>query len=117
VTAGDEGGDRLVISLPWIKPEFGSQYGGPLVSPEGWPQLPPPVPGETFAAYWDRAVAGDPFLQQVTPLTSDRRPVPSLDGWRPADLTLEWWETKWPYKVFDRRWDADSPPRGYGLCG
>jgi hypothetical protein len=112
VTGGDEGGDRLVIRLPWLKPEFGSEYGGPLVSPEGWPPRWSPVSGETLAAFWDRTIVEDSFLQQITPLTSDRRPVPSLDGWRPADLTLAWWERKWPFKVFDRRED-DSPPRGY----
>jgi hypothetical protein len=109
---GDEGSGRLLIPLPWVKPEFGSQYGGPLVSPEGWPQLPPPELGETLAAFWDRAIGGDPFLQLITPFTSDRRPVPSLDEGRPADLTLAWWEKKWPYKVFDRSWD-DSSLRGY----
>jgi len=109
---GDEGTGRLVICLPWIKPEFGSQYGGPLESPEGWPQLPQPVPGETLATYSGHAIDGDPFLLKITPLTSDRRPVPSLAECRPADLTLAWWERRWPSKVFDRRED-DSPPRGY----
>jgi hypothetical protein len=112
VTGGDEGSGRLLIRLPWVKPEFGSEYGGPIVSPEGWPRLPPPELGETVAAFWERAIVGDAFLQLITPHTSDRRPVRSLDGRRPADLTLAWWERKWPYKVFDRRWD-DSPPRGY----
>jgi hypothetical protein len=95
-----------------VKPEFGSQYGGPLASPDGWPRLPPSDPGETVAAFIDRAIVGDSFLQLITPLTSDRRPAPSLDGRRPADLTLAWWEREWPYKVFHRMWD-DSPPRGY----
>ena len=50
-----------------MKPEFDSQCGGPLASRDGWPRLPQPDPGETVAAFIDRAIDGDPFLTLNAP--------------------------------------------------
>jgi hypothetical protein len=110
VTGGDDGSGRLVIPLPWEKLEFGSEYGGPLSSPAGWPRLPPPDPGEPVAAFIDRATIEDPFLRSIMPRTS-RGPVPPLAVVRPADLTLLWWGKTWPYKEFSL-WE-DTPPPNY----
>jgi hypothetical protein len=68
-----------------------------------WPLLSPPVPGEPLAAYWDRVIVGDPFVQtllaQGATIRRGLKP-PSLNGMRPADRTLEWWRKRWPYKEF-----------------
>jgi len=112
VTGGGERSGRVVVSLPWEKLEFGTQYGGPLESPEGWPPLWLPEPGETLAALCHRVIDGDAFLQLVTARTSDRRPVPSLDGRRPADLTFAWWEKNWPERASDWPFE-ETLPRGY----
>jgi hypothetical protein len=96
-----EGSGGLIIPLPRVIPEFGSPYGEQLFSPKGWPPHWRPEPGETLAAALDRDINGDRFLRGITPLTSGGRPVPPLDGRRPADLTLARWEKEYPYKVLD----------------
>jgi hypothetical protein len=101
VTDGEDGGGRLVIRL---------NYGEPIVSPDGWPRLPTPEPGEPVAAFVDRAIVGDPFLQFVTSRTSGG-PVPPLAVVRPAERTFAWWEEEWPNRELSL-WD-DPPPRNY----
>ena len=114
MTGGDDGNGHLVIPLPWVKPEFGSQYGGPLFSPDGWPCLPPPEPGETVAAFIDRAIVGDPFLQAVTVRTFQGLVSPRAVV-HPADRIFGWWGEEWPYKeppMF--RWPGEAElPRSY----
>lgn len=97
--SGDEGGRRLVVSLPWYIPEWGSKYGeprygGPAASPAGWPPRVSPVPGENLAALLGRTIA-DPFLQFVTSRTVGGA-LPSLNGRHPAELTFQWWNDRWP---------------------
>jgi hypothetical protein len=104
VTGNSEGGGRdghLVIRLP---------YGDPIVSPDDWPHLPPPNPGETVAAFIDRAIVADPFLRLVVHRTP-QEPVPLLAVARPAERTLPWWEENWPYKE-TVLWEP-PPPRNY----
>jgi hypothetical protein len=93
VTGGDDGDGHLIVRL---------DTGETFVSPDGWPQLPPPESGETVAAFWDRAIIGDAFLQSITARTSRGQKVPRLDGRYPAELTLAWWEKTWPYREFSR---------------
>ena len=102
MTGGDDGDGHLVIRLT---------YGEPLVSPDGWPRLPTPEPGETLAAFLDRAIVGDLFLQSVSSRTPSG-PVPPLDGKRPANLTPAWWEEEWPYAVPNWPWE-EVLPRNY----
>jgi hypothetical protein len=101
VTGDSEGegrGGHLVICL-----DGGETYP----SPDDWPQLPSAEPGETLAAFWDRAIVGDPFLQSVTAHTSH-----NLQGlpWvaRPAEQTFARWEERWPDKVFYRSYDESA---------
>ncbi len=89
VTGGDDGNGRLFFHL-------GS--GKLLVSSDGWPRLPPPEPGETLAAFIDRAIVRDRLLQlfrfhTVWELVSPLAMV------RPAERTLGWWKEKWPYRA------------------
>jgi hypothetical protein len=91
VTDGDEGGGRLVIR---------PMYGDPIVSPDGWPRLPPPDLGESVAVFIDRA---------ITRRTS-RGPVSPLAVVRPAEQTFPWWEERWPSR--EPSWD-DPPPPNY----
>lgn len=71
---------------------------------DDWPRLAAPAPeGESVAAYRDRVIVGDPFVQTVLTWGAtirNRLKFPSLDGMRPADRTVEWWRKTWPYKEF-----------------
>jgi hypothetical protein len=114
--SGDDavGDGRLKIPLPYVKPEFGSWSGGPLFSPDGWPRLPPPDPGETVAAFLDRAIVGDRFLEAVTARTF-QGPVSPLAVVRPADRIFGWWVEEWPYREPSPfPWPAEAElPRSY----
>jgi hypothetical protein len=104
VTGDSEGGGRgghLVIRL-----DGGVTYP----SPNDWPQLPPAEPGETLAAFWDRAIVGDPFLQSIIARTFRNLQGLSLVA-RPAEQTFGRWEERWPDKVFYRSYDES--PRNY----
>jgi hypothetical protein len=96
---GEGGGRHLVIRL-----DGGETYP----SPDDWPQLPPAEPGEeTLAAFWDRAIVGDPFLQSIIARTfRNQQGLPLVA--RPAELTFAWWQKRWPDKVFYRSYD-ESP--------
>jgi hypothetical protein len=68
---------------------------GDLVSPDGWPScMSPPTPGEPIAAYWDRVISRNPFLQAVLARAAGLK-APSLGWMRPADHTFEWWAKTW----------------------
>ena len=107
VTGGDEGGnDRLVIRLPISLVNVETIH-----SPDGWLQLLSAEPGETLAAFWDRAIVRNPFLQSIIARTS-RQPVPSGAVACPAALTLAWWEKTWPDKMFSPYFVTGAKPTG-----
>jgi hypothetical protein len=89
VTGGDDGNGRLFFHLG---------PGKLLVSSDGWPRLPPPEPGETLAAFIDRAIVHGRLLRLFRPYTF-RELVSPLAGVRPAERTLGWWKEKWPYRA------------------
>lgn len=112
MTGADDGGDRLVLHFPWVKPEYGRETGGPLVSPTGWPPRISPAPGEPLEALRQRVVVGDPFLQAVMS-RMPRVPLPVLDGRHPAELTMQWWLEEWP-EAPPKSW-RDKPAEEYYL--
>lgn len=103
VTGGGEGagGPPLIIN----------DYTGGifLASPEGWPGLSLPTPGEPLPAFNDRAIVGHPFVQSILVRAPPGPPglvIPSLEGWRPAWVILERWREKYPDRKLGASWHA-----------
>lgn len=75
----------------------------------GWQRLPPPE-GETLAAYLDRAIFGHPLVQDILSRGASMPgglKLPRLDGARPAERTLAWWEkTYLPFRMF--HWENEK---------
>jgi hypothetical protein len=88
VTGGDDGNGRLFFHV-------GS---GEQLEAADWPRLSPPEPGETVAAFIDRAIVRDRLLRLFRPYTF-RELVSPLAVVRPAERTLGWWKEKWPYRA------------------
>jgi hypothetical protein len=80
-----------------------------LVSPPGWPRLPPPASGEKLAAYLER-LRQDPFVQKVSRYFGEPRPRP----FRPALMTLPKWRERYPDKPIRRGYsDRAASPNYY----
>ena len=106
MTGAGEPDGRLVVIPP---------YGERLVSPAGWPRLPAPKPDEPVAAFFDRAIVGDSFLQLVTSHTH-QRPIRPLAVVHPAERTFSWWVEKWPHKessIWNDLSEDHRPPPNY----
>ena len=74
--------------------------GKPLLSsPDDWPGLSLPKQGEPVPVFNDRAIVGHPFVQSILVRAPGLR-VPSLEGLRPANLTLDKLEAARPYRLF-----------------
>jgi hypothetical protein len=129
---GNGDGSRLVIRLDAVCPDPanpGAWRQQTYEAPDGWLDLfSPKSGGEPLVGYLERVVAGNSFLQSIPPRPAQAppwlpaelvpvrsptpiNPLPSLNGKRPADLTLQWWEKEWPDKIFYR--DYGEYPRNY----
>jgi hypothetical protein len=91
VTGGDGAGEGQTV-LIWTH-----HTGERLTFPPDWHLLPPPEPGETWAAYEDRVVYGHPLVRDIL----GRGASMPDGGARPAERTLVLWKkTYLPFRVF-----------------
>ena len=106
VTDGDGAGEGQTV-LVWT-----GDTGESLTFYPGWHRLPPPEPGETWAAYRDRAIFGHPLVLDIlnrSALMQGDLKRPTLDGFCPEKRTLEWWERAHRLKVF--HWEEPGSRR------
>jgi hypothetical protein len=80
-----------------------------LVSPPGWPRLPPPKRGEKLAAYLERALLKDSFYLDVSRYFEEPRITP----FRPALMTLAKWCERYPPKPIRRGYSDRLASRTY----
>jgi hypothetical protein len=97
--SGDAAGDEPAIRIGHPVVDEGRLLLE-LVSPPGWPWLPPPEPGEPLAAYLERALLKDPFYLDVCRKLGDG-PRLRIAPFRPS-LTLAKWRERYPPKPLRR---------------
>lgn len=96
-------------AAPGLAPRLHLGLGETIDFPSDWLRLPLPVRSESIATWWNIAIVGNPMVRKILARGATiGLKVPSLDEMHPADLTLSWWERKWPFKEFQWVFEGES---------